>query len=75
MTKEERLEKEVAELKQRVDFLEKGKFVIEKAEEYKARFDAYAAQVDRLSKALDELRDGVRSHKHTPAGPPTAYGA
>lgn len=49
-------EKQIAELKERVSFLEKGNFVLEKAAEYALRFEEYEAQVIRLAGALARFR-------------------
>ena len=49
----EEAEKEIVRLKERIAYLERGQNVIEKADEYAARWAAYEAQVLRLAKALE----------------------
>lgn len=51
-----KLLKEITELKERIGFLERGKDYVDRAEEYKARWTDYEAQIERLSKALEQHR-------------------
>jgi hypothetical protein len=51
-----RLEDERDVLKERVSYLERGQFVVEKANEYAKRFAAYETQVVRLASALEAIR-------------------
>ncbi len=49
---EKRQEKEIVALKERIAYLERGVFVIERADEYAARFAEYESQVKRLAAVI-----------------------